>query len=620
MGQITSVSVINDDLRPDYTVFPSGISISGHIKKYATYKEMKEDRNPPKYGWVEDASGDNTVATGSALYYNKVGNVWVKIYETEMVDNFDDLLTKVFWSEIIGKPESAPTDIDLTVENSHVHNNSMILVALGETNDHILTYKGNIVGWQQEVIDNINSSISVVKNDISTLSIRIGNNASDITTLNEFKVDQIVHNNYSDTRLSTLESIQAQANSDIVNLQIADSTINQYITSLRDQYDILSSKAAENGNKILNLASENIDIKRSITTIDTRVEDIESNINSFNVSIRDLVNWKKDLVDNHRIGTFALRIANLESWRFTIDGYNLENISNHVISLLSDTADIKDKTAVLKSRVDSIQLKVDDFVVRIGTLEDVSADHASRLVNISTSITNINTTLAGKATISVTNELRKDVDDLLTWKLIVDEQLEKGLAANIIIRLNTAESNITSLKNRASAIEEKNEWYDDKLSEHDTTITGIIRAHNELNIAVENHIKDSSSEHEIINDKLDVLESDVVILKSNDVAMDTQIMQHTSKITKIEDNISVNNATLSEHSIELSNQTTTLTQHDIRLTDLEKRASTLEQNTKYSVDIEVLIQQVKANTEDIAMLKEQILGIKDLVTEVDGMI
>ena len=593
MGQITSVSIINDDLRPDYTVFPSGISISGHIKKYATYKEMREDRNPPKYGWVEDASGDDTVTTGSALYYNKVGNVWVKIYETEMIDNFDDLLTKVFWSEIIGKPESAPTDIDLTVENSHVHNNSLVLTALGETNEHILTYKGNVVGWQQDVIDEIKSNISIVKNDISTLSIRIGNNETIITTLNAFKDAQGVHNEYVDTRLTSLETTQSQMGVDITNLQEADININQNITTLQNQYTVVNNKATENSNKILNLASENAAIKSSITVVDERVTALENTTQELTVSVQDLVIWKRDLVDNHKIGTFALRIANLESWRISIDGYGLESISQNVSVLLTDVADLKDRVAVLKSRADALQLKVDGHNSRITDLENVTEAHTSSLTNITASITSINTTLAGKANISITTELREDVDSLLAWKITVDEQLEKGMEANIIARLNTAESDITFLKNRVSAVEEKNEWYDDKLAEHDTSITSITQSHNALSVTVENHITTNATEHEAIDGRLDILESDVATLKANDVAMDQQIMQHTSKIST----------------------------HDTRITSLEGRIDNLEQQGRdYGVDIEGLKQQVQSNTESISVLNEEVLGAKALATEIDGMI
>lgn len=97
--------------------------------------------NPTKitYVYVQNATGDATVASGGATYmFNTTGSVWIKISEAESMD------VVLNWSNIVGKPTSSAAAIDAAVSNSHTHTNKTQLDKVGEDAGGNFTYNGNI--------------------------------------------------------------------------------------------------------------------------------------------------------------------------------------------------------------------------------------------------------------------------------------------------------------------------------------------------------------------------------------------------------------------------------------------------------------------------------------------
>ena len=99
--------IINPGERPWYTS-PSGITIVGTTKTYQTWDDMLKEQYPGKLAWVVNATGDPTVNKGSALYTWRQHQGWVKIYETESMDqDINDTINKfVGW---IANPEQLNT-------------------------------------------------------------------------------------------------------------------------------------------------------------------------------------------------------------------------------------------------------------------------------------------------------------------------------------------------------------------------------------------------------------------------------------------------------------------------------------------------------------------------------
>jgi hypothetical protein len=76
---------------------------------------------------VVDATGDATVASGTATYvYDLANTTWVKISESESMD------VVLQWSNIQGKPSSAVADIEDAVDRRHSHANSSVLSGLSD--------------------------------------------------------------------------------------------------------------------------------------------------------------------------------------------------------------------------------------------------------------------------------------------------------------------------------------------------------------------------------------------------------------------------------------------------------------------------------------------------------
>jgi hypothetical protein len=90
--------------------------------------------------YVQDATGDATVASGGATYlYNLSATTWIKVSEAESLD------VVLAWANLQDKPSSSVTDIDDAVTKRHSHANKTELDNIGENGAGELTYKGTQV-------------------------------------------------------------------------------------------------------------------------------------------------------------------------------------------------------------------------------------------------------------------------------------------------------------------------------------------------------------------------------------------------------------------------------------------------------------------------------------------
>lgn len=79
--------------------------------------------------WVEDASLDSTINSGSAAYVainidDKIE--WVKIFEAGEID------WELTWRNIKNRPSASPEEIDITVLERHTHDNTYVLDKISE--------------------------------------------------------------------------------------------------------------------------------------------------------------------------------------------------------------------------------------------------------------------------------------------------------------------------------------------------------------------------------------------------------------------------------------------------------------------------------------------------------
>lgn len=85
-------STINGDLHESYysgtassVTSSMGITVVGRTKTYNTYQDMLDDKQPGRYAYVIDASGDDSVNSGFAYYKYEEG-LWQKLFEEESMD------------------------------------------------------------------------------------------------------------------------------------------------------------------------------------------------------------------------------------------------------------------------------------------------------------------------------------------------------------------------------------------------------------------------------------------------------------------------------------------------------------------------------------------------------
>lgn len=89
--------------------------------------------------FVQNATGDATVSSGSALYlFNKSANSFIKVSEYESMD----LNISLDWANITNKPTSTAAEIDAAVADSHTHANKAVLDKIGEDASGTPTYNG----------------------------------------------------------------------------------------------------------------------------------------------------------------------------------------------------------------------------------------------------------------------------------------------------------------------------------------------------------------------------------------------------------------------------------------------------------------------------------------------
>lgn len=200
--------IINPGERPWYTS-PSGITIVGTTKTYQTWDDMLKEQYPGKLAWVVDATGDPTVNEGSALYTWRQHQGWVKIYETESMDqDINGAINKfVGW---IANPEQLNT-LYPTGEDG--------MFAIVGTTDTIWVWDSDTKSWldtgqDQVEINNKWESIEG-KPDYFPSTFELVINEVNNTTLAQTINDFTLKGQDLESRLVTVET-------KISNLQISD--------------------------------------------------------------------------------------------------------------------------------------------------------------------------------------------------------------------------------------------------------------------------------------------------------------------------------------------------------------------------------------------------------------
>lgn len=217
-------SIINGESSPGYYVTPTGITIGGRTKEYATIADMLADNNPGKFARVADATGDKTVKSGAAVY-RREGTDWVKVYEEESMD----AETKITWDTLVGKPNVTAEQFELTVANSHSHGNISILNQLGVDTNGALTLSGVVVDGSAENANLAISRLDTLEPIVTSIGTTVDAHGTAISAL---QTTSHSHNNAvvlgkfgEDNGVVTYDGVPLSAGSGVDSEHIANTTI-----------------------------------------------------------------------------------------------------------------------------------------------------------------------------------------------------------------------------------------------------------------------------------------------------------------------------------------------------------------------------------------------------------
>lgn len=191
-------SVINPSENSWFST-PTGVTVMGRTKKFLTYNAMINSRYPSDFAWVVDATGDPTVNEGSALYsFSKDTGTWIKVYETEAMDNDGGVAVAADWDNLDGRPLSTPAAIDDAVNSSHSHSNITILNSIsGSGIDLVISSETDTAS----ILTNKSVLFTTIQSNITALSTKIDNFELTLSSYyDKAFIDSIV------TRVSTVET------------------------------------------------------------------------------------------------------------------------------------------------------------------------------------------------------------------------------------------------------------------------------------------------------------------------------------------------------------------------------------------------------------------------------
>lgn len=367
-------TVINENETTGFSVTPTGITIGGKVKEYATYEAMLAETNPPKYASVVDASADPSVGSGSAFYKYSNGT-WVKVHESESND--------ITWDTLEGKPDISSEEFITLVNNSHAHANIGILNKFSaDPETGKLLYNGvAIEGNDDIIITGIEERISVIETIVDAHGITISNiNTSMVKSVNGITPDNngnvTIPIDITDGTVKSVNGVGPDSEGN-VSIPVGDITADDpvfialagrvivaetAISTLEENNhnhsnkSVLDQLSVSNGQ--LQLNGVNVDSTADLSGYATK-EDVSNAIKTITIP-SDV----SDLTDNQGLlGVSSWNNITDKPQTFTPSAHNhvVSDISN--LSIPGDLSDLTDNTNILAGKQNAITGTEGQFVV-----------------------------------------------------------------------------------------------------------------------------------------------------------------------------------------------------------------------------------------------------------------
>lgn len=202
-------STINPSSK-DYFVTPLGITVMGRTKTYPTITKRNQDsyNRYVQYAWVDDATEDPTVNTGSALYKRNDNGTWTKLYETESMD--------------VEVTSVKPYGYDELVEKVNDHERRLENIGDTDTlNQHINNSDAHLYGDDRQTFDSLQNKVSILEVNVNSMNQHIADGNIHLSNEDRQKLDSI--SGYDDTelkgRVTDLESDMGVVKSEILGIK-----------------------------------------------------------------------------------------------------------------------------------------------------------------------------------------------------------------------------------------------------------------------------------------------------------------------------------------------------------------------------------------------------------------
>lgn len=142
-GAVVATTVSKADVNNAISAAIGGLDMSNSVEfaaDIAARDTLAASLTKSAFVYVQDATDDETVEAGAAMYlYNFAAETFYKVTEYESLDLVQS------WSNLIGKPDSTPAQIDAAVAATHTHANKAVLDALSD-DAGVLKYNGALIG------------------------------------------------------------------------------------------------------------------------------------------------------------------------------------------------------------------------------------------------------------------------------------------------------------------------------------------------------------------------------------------------------------------------------------------------------------------------------------------
>ena len=433
----------------------------------------------------------------------------------------------------------------------------------------------------------VNGAITSVEFDLNALTTTVGNNSSDLLTLNTDVLDVV----------TDLAALQSQVNSnviaistnstDIVNLITSNTALQNSINTNETDIQSNSILATQNQSDIVNLLAEiatvNASIANNVSLINAVQGDANNALTTTATNANNIFNHTNDIltltntlathtVDYNTLQTDYTNLLN------TVTALNLQvNTNVDDIDALENAGNTNPGT--------SIPQQIADNVSDISSLQftDVSLQNQIDAIS-STIVTSVNVSILQNQNDIIA--LNSDVNNINIALVNVNNDISTINSTLLNVSANTTA--VAALNTTISSIDFRLTTAETDVLDLDTRLTTAEISLANLQAASNNAISDililQSSTNAIQLD-ISTAQTDILSVQSDIVGINSDILNNNSHITAIENSLTLLNNEIVSNDTDISDLQTRVVTEEAATTDHETRIATIETGLSDHLDI-----------------------------------